>query len=90
MPINSLLIGKTRKTNAKLIANNFNTFFTSVTAKLNQTIVKAKKPFSHYLGQITDETIFLSPTAPADIGYLINCIKPNKAISPNSIPTKVL
>ena len=52
--------------------------------------MKAKKPFSHYLGQITDETIFLSPTTPADIESLINCIKPNKAIGPNSIPTKIL
>ena len=69
---------------------NFNTFFTSVAAKLNEKIVKAKKPFSHYLGQTTDETIFLSPTTPADIESLINCIKPNKAIGLNSIPTKTL
>ena len=54
----------------------------SVAAKLNEKIVKAKKPFSHYLGQITDETIFLSPTTPADIESFINCIKPNKAIGP--------
>ena len=59
--INSLLIGETKTTNAKPTANYFNTFFTSVTAKLNEKIVKAKKPFSHYLGQITDETIFPSP-----------------------------
>ena len=52
--------------------------------------MKAKKPFSHYLGQITDETIFLYPTTPADIESLINCINPNKAIGPNSIPTKIL
>ena len=58
LPINSLLIGET---NAKPIANHFNTFFTSVTARLNEKFVKAKKPFSHYLGQITDETIFPSP-----------------------------
>ena len=90
VPINSLLIGETTTTNAKLTANYFNTFFTSVAAKLNEKIVKAKKPFSHYLGQITDETIFLSPTTPADIESLINCIKPNKAIGPNSIPTKIL
>ena len=90
VPINSLLIGETITTNAKLIANHFNTFFTSVAAKLNEKIVKAKKPFSHYLGQITDETIFLSPTTPADIESLIDCIKPNKAIGPNSIPTKIL
>ena len=90
MSINSLLIGETITTNAILIANHLNTFFTSVAVKLNEKIVKAKKPFSHYLGQITDETIFLSPTTPADIESLINCIKPNKAIGPNSIPTKIL
>ena len=65
-------------------------FFASVTAKLNEKIVKAKKPFSLYLGQTTDETIFLSPMTSADIESLINCIKPNKAIDPNSIPTKIL
>ena len=90
VPINSLLIGETITTNAKFIANHFNTFFTSVAAKLNEKIVKAKKPFSHYLGQTTDETIFLSPTTPADIESLTNCIKPSKAIGPNSIPTKIL
>ena len=90
VPINSLLIGETITTNAKLIANYFNTFFTSVAAKLNEKIVKAKKPFSHYLGQTTDETIFLSPTTPAEVESLINCIKSNKAIGPNSIPTKIL
>ena len=86
--INSLIIGEAITTNAKLIGNHINTFFTSVATKLNEKIVKAKKPFSHYLGQITDETIFLSPTTPADIESLINCIKPNKAIGPNSIQTK--
>ena len=90
VPINSLLIGETITANAKLIANHFNTFFASVAAKLNEKIVKGKKPFSHYLGQITDETIFLSPATPADIESLTNCIKPNKAIGPNNIPTKIL
>ena len=45
VPINSLLIDETITTNAKLIANHFNTFFTSVAAKLNEKIVNAKKPF---------------------------------------------
>ena len=52
--------------------------------------MKAKKLFSHYHGQTTDETIFLSPTTPAEVESLINCIKSNKAIGPNSIPTKIL
>ena len=88
VPINSLIIDETITTNAKLIANYFNTFFTSVAAKLNEKIVKAKKPFSHYLGQTTDETIFLSPTTPAEGKSLINCIKSDKTICPNSILTK--
>ena len=45
VPVDSLLIGETVTTNAKLIANHFNTFFTSVAAKLNEKIVKPKKPF---------------------------------------------
>ena len=90
VPINSLPIGETLKTNAKLIANHLNTFFASVAAKLNEKIVKAKKPFSHYLGQTTGETIFLSPTTPGKVESLINCIKCNKAIGPNSIPTRTL
>ena len=88
MPINSLLIGETVTTNAKLIANHFNTF-KSVAATLNEKIVKAEKPFSYYLRQITDEAIFLSPTTLTDIESLINCIKPNKTIGPNNI-TKIL
>ena len=43
--------------------------------------MKAKKPFSHYLGQTTKETIFLSPTTPANIES-IN--------APNNIPRKIL
>ena len=33
---------------------------------------------------------FFPPTTPADTESSINCIKPNKAISSNSIPTKIL
>ena len=33
------------------IAKHFNTFYTSAAAKINEKIVKAKKPFSHYLGK---------------------------------------
>ena len=33
---------------------------------------------------------FLPTTTPADIESLINCIKANKIIGPNTIPAKVL
>ena len=48
--IKSLLIGETIAKKAKLIANYFNTLFTSAGAELNEKIVKAKKLFSHYHG----------------------------------------
>ena len=72
VPINSLLIGETITTNAKLIANHFNTFSTSVAAKLNEKIVKARKLFLHYLGQTTDETIFFFPKTPAEVSQWQN------------------
>ena len=52
--------------------------------------MKVKKFCSYYLEETTDGTIFLSRTTPADIEYLVNCIKPNKAIGLNSIPSKTL
>ena len=51
--------------------------------------MKAKKLFSHYLGQTNDDTIFLSSTIPAEVESLFNCIEPNKAVGTNSIPTKI-
>ena len=56
-------------------------FVTCVAAKLNKKIVKAKNPFSHYLGQITDETDYLS---------FLNNSSRHRIFSPNSIPTKIL
>ena len=90
VPINSLLIGETIATNTKLIANHFNTFFTSVAAKLNEKIVEAKKPFLHYLGQTTDEEFFLSRTTPTEVESVMNCIKSNKAIAPIAYQQKIL
>ena len=57
---NKQFICETIAANAKLIANQFNTFFTSVAARLNEKTVKAKKSSSHYLGPITNETLKLS------------------------------
>ena len=85
MSINSLLIGEPITTNVKLIPDHFNTFFTSIAAKLNEKIVKAKKPFWYYVGLSTNESTFFFPTIPTDIKSLINFIWLNKAIFPNSI-----
>ena len=51
-------------------------------------LLKAKKRFLIILDKILMK--LFSSITPADIEYLINYIKPNKAIGLNSIPTKIL
>ena len=86
--MNNLLIGETITMNAKLTANHFNTSFTSVAAKLNEKIVKAKNRFHIILDAQLMKLSF--STTLADEASLINCITPNKAIGPSSISTKML
>ena len=69
---------------------NLITCFEKIGTQLNKKIDKAKKPFSCYHGQTTDDTIFLFPTTPAVRVSLINYIKPNKAICPYSISIKIM
>ena len=73
-----------------LISNHFNKFFTSIAEKINRNIVNAKKTQLSYLGPENKNTIFLSPTVPEDVEYLISSMKKNKASGPNSIPTNIL
>ena len=49
MPINCLVIGEILTANAKRITSHFNTFLTSVAAKLNDKIVKTKKYRLHII-----------------------------------------
>ena len=49
-----------------------------------------KKTHLSYLGHENSNIIFLSPTLPQDTEDLISSMKTNKAIGPNSIPTKIL
>ena len=60
VPINSLLTGETITASAKLIANHFNTFFTSASAKINEKIVKTKKPFYIILDRLLMKLSFFS------------------------------
>ena len=52
--------------------------------------MKAKKRFHIILNTLLIKLSFFLPTTPVDIESLINCIKPNKANGPNSVPTNIL
>ena len=50
-----------------IIANHFNSFFTSIAGKLLKKIPKAKKTFDSILTKSNAKTFFLSPTTPEEV-----------------------
>ena len=94
LPLTTLQIGKKIETkvklNAKEIANHFNDYFTIIAGELNTNILESKNMHLSYLGSIKKNNMFLTPTTPNDIEVLIDNMKINKGVSPNSIPTNIL
>ena len=68
-----------------IIANHFNSFFTSKAGKLLKKIPKAKKTFRSLL---TKKTFFLSPTTAEEINR--KTFDLNKALGSNSISVTIL
>ena len=66
-----------------IIANHFNSFFTSIAGKLLKKIPKAKKTFDSFLTKSNAKTFFLSPTTPEEV---LNELKTFNC----SIPVKIL
>ena len=85
-----LLIDRNTITNPKDIAENFNNFFTSIGAKLQNNIPPTRRQYFDYLKHPNPKTFFISPTTSDAIKNIINPIKSSKFLGPNSIPTKIL
>ena len=90
LPLTTLQIGKKIETDAKEIDTHFNGYFTSIAEKLNRKIVKSKNMHLSNLGSMRENNMFLTPTIPIDIEFLMDNMKVNKGVGPNSIPTKIL
>ena len=86
----SLDIDNVTVTDELIIANHFNTFFTSIAQKLLRLIPPTQKTFQTYLKNRNQNSFFLTPTTTEEIGDIIGNLKNNKAIGPHSIPTKIL
>ena len=52
--------------------------------------MKSENKHLSYLGSMKENNMFLTPTTSNDIEVLINNMKVNKGIGPNSIQTKIL
>ena len=72
------------------IANQFNNFFTSIASKLVEKIPTSKKTFDIFLRRNNKNTFFMSPTSTDEVEDTINSFYLNKAVGPNTVPTKIL
>ena len=77
-------------TNQKEIANNFNSFFSSIGNKIQNEIFSQHKSYSDFLKNSSQNSIFLTPTDPSEVASLISSLNTKKATGPNSIPSFII
>ena len=72
------------------IANTFNTFFSNVGKKVQNSVYSRHVHFSQYLNNPSNNNFFTAPTCPNEVSELISTFQKNKANGPNSIPQEIL
>ena len=72
------------------IAEEFNSYYSSIATKTKSRIPNTEKHFSNYLDNPVLDSIYLYETNKEEIEKLIQKLKDSKGIGPNSIPTKFL
>ena len=77
-------------TDPTLIANKFNSYFTSIANDIQSKIHSSHTNFYKYLKEQNAHSFFLSPTNSLEISTLISKMNNRKASGPNSIPTFIL
>ena len=86
----SLEINGTVTSDPLLVANSFNSYFSSVADKIRSKIPESDKHFSSFLKQPNLNSIFLSPATSEEVCKLIYAMPSSKSSGPFSIPTKIL
>ena len=71
------------------MADSFNNFFVAIT-KNNDKNIHTNANYKDYLENSVSNLFFLKPTNEEKVNSIIKQMKTNKAIGPNSIPTKIL
>ena len=88
--INSLRFNGTLCTEQKKIANSLNMFFCNKPKEIEKKLIPPKTDFSDYLKDPANNTFYISPTNAREVEQKLKTLKTNKAVRPNSIPTKIL
>ena len=85
----SLHINKRIETNNLKITSEFNSFSSTIAAKIDETIISTSFTFRNTLRELTENTMFLSPTADNEVESTIKELQDKKATGPNNIPCKI-
>ena len=72
------------------IANDFNKYFVKVVTDIQSSIRYSKNKFHDFLPPININYFFLNSADEIEVENIISSLNPSNAISPNSIPTKIL
>ena len=71
-------------------ANDFNKYFVNVVTDIQSSIRYSKNKFHDFLPPININYFFLNSADEIEVENIILSLNPSNAISPNSIPTKIL
>ena len=72
------------------IGNDFNKSFVNVVTDIQSSIRYSKNEFHDFLPPININYFFLNSADEIEVENIISSLNPSNAISPNSIPTKIL
>ena len=72
------------------MADSFNNFFVTIAENIDKNIIHTNANYKDYLENSVTNSFFLKPTNKGEVNSIIKQMKTNKAIGPNSIPTKIL
>ena len=87
--INSLLVNNQVTNDPKEIADNFNTYFSSIASKLQSKIYNGFN-FQQYLCDRNNRNFFISPTTQYEVSDIIKNLNSKKSVGPHSIPSIIL
>ena len=65
-------------------------FFCSIPKEIEKKLIPPNKDLSDYLKHPANSSFYISPTNEREVKQKLKTLKTNKAVGPNSIPTKIL
>ena len=86
----SLNLNGQNTTDLKRVADEFNSYFTSVADEIRKKIPRSKKDFKSYLRNRTRNSLFFSPITKDEVLKTIKLLDLTKSTGPCSLPLKTL